>query len=63
MIRVREKGRAVHNFIEKYDLSNIYSIDIVECCKAGYNSVLLAPKDLAFAKKYKRIIFRTKKCV
>ncbi|MBE7082235.1 MAG: single-stranded-DNA-specific exonuclease RecJ [Clostridiales bacterium] len=45
------------NFINTYDLGNIFSIKISECCSAGYNSVLLAPKDLSFAKKYNQIIF------
>lgn len=45
------------DFVNTYDLTNIYSLNIVESCSAGYNSVLLAPKNLTFAKKYKRIIF------
>lgn len=49
--------KTYENFINKYDLSNIYSINIVDCCSSGYNSVLLAPKDLSFAKKYNRIVF------
>lgn len=48
---------AYENFINTYDLSNIYSLNVVDCCSSGYNSVLLAPKDLSFAKKYKRIVF------
>lgn len=44
-------------FINKFDLSNIYSIDIVDACSAGYNSVILSPVDLSFAKKYSKIIF------
>ena len=49
--------KAYNNFIEKYDLSNIYSINIVDSCSAGFNAVLLAPKDIIFCKKYDRIIF------
>lgn len=44
------------HFVEKYDLTNIYSLSISDCDMAGYNGVLLAPKDLSFAKKYKRIV-------
>ncbi|MBE7074493.1 MAG: single-stranded-DNA-specific exonuclease RecJ [Clostridiales bacterium] len=45
------------NFINKFDLSNIYTVNIVDACMAGFNSILLAPKDLNFANKYNKIIF------
>lgn len=48
---------AYNEFIKTYDMSNIYSVNIVDVCSAGYNSILLAPKDLSFAKKYKKVIF------
>ena len=48
---------AYDEFVNKYDLTNIFSVNIVDPCKAGYNGVLLAPKTLNYAKKYKRIIF------
>ena len=44
-------------FINTYDLSNIYSINIVDAGLAGYNGVLLAPKNISFAHRYKRIVF------
>lgn len=49
--------KTFNNFIEKYDLTNIYSINIVDSCRAGYNALLLAPKDISFAKKYEKIVF------
>lgn len=54
---IANKLDTYHNFINTYNLENIYSIKIVDECSSGYNSVLLAPKSLDFAKKYKRIIF------
>ena len=44
-------------FTQKYDMSNIYSFNISQFDPAGFNSVLLAPSDISFAKKYKRIVF------
>lgn len=49
--------RAYEDFINTYDLTNIHSVKLVDACSSGYNSVLLAPKDISFAKRYKRIIF------
>ena len=49
--------KAYDAFIEKYDLSNIYSVNIVDTCFAGFNAVLLAPNNIDFAKKYEKIIF------
>ena len=46
-----------NNFINTYDLTNIYSINLVDTCSAGFNGVLLAPKELSFAKKYNKIVF------
>lgn len=49
--------KSYEKFINTYDLSNIYSVNVVECDSSGYNGVLLTPKDLSFTKKYKRIVF------
>ncbi len=49
--------KAYNWFINKFDLSNIYSVDIVDACSAGFNSVILAPVDITFAKKYSKIVF------
>ncbi|MCI7002935.1 MAG: single-stranded-DNA-specific exonuclease RecJ [Clostridia bacterium] len=49
--------KAYNDFIQKYDLTNIYSVNIVDVCSAGFNAVLLAPVDISFANKYERIVF------
>ena len=49
--------KAYNTFIEKYDLTNIYSVNIVDADPTGFNSVLLAPKDISFAKRYSKIVF------
>ena len=54
---IANTAQAYNIFIDTYDTTNIYSINIVECSPSGHNSVLLAPKDLSFAKKYKKIVF------
>ncbi len=46
-----------NKFISTYDMSNIYSVDITDSCVAGYNSVLLAPKNISFATNFNRIVF------
>ena len=49
--------KTYNSFIEKYDMGNIYSYDIINHNNAGYNSLLLAPKNVDFARKYSKIIF------
>lgn len=44
-------------FVKKYDLSNIYSLNIVDACNTGFNSITLAPNGINYARKYNRIIF------
>lgn len=44
-------------FINNYDLKNIYEINFLECFDTGFNALNLCPKNIDFAKSYKKIIF------
>ncbi|MBQ8908968.1 MAG: single-stranded-DNA-specific exonuclease RecJ [Clostridia bacterium] len=45
------------DFCKNYNIKDIYHFGIYEGNEIGYNSVLLSPKGLAWAKNFKRIIF------
>ena len=45
------------NFIQTYNTSNIYEIDILNKISTGFNSLILCPTNLDFAKNCKRIVF------
>ena len=45
------------NFINHYDLSNIFEVSILHGEGTGFNALLLCPTDLNFVKNYKKIIF------
>lgn len=44
-------------FINTYDVSNIFDIDILNKVSTGFNSLILSPTDLEFVKHYQKIIF------
>ena len=44
-------------FCKNYDTKNIYNFGIYEDSAIGYNSVLLSPKGIEWAKNYSKIIF------
>lgn len=44
-------------FINNYDISNIFDVDILNKVATGFNSLVLCPTDLEFAKNCQKIVF------
>lgn len=45
------------DFINSYDLSNVYEINFLGINVTGFNAINLCPNDINFANNYKKIIF------
>lgn len=46
-----------NKFLSTYDLTSIYSLDVVGANASGYNCVLLAPNEISFARRFGKVIF------
>ena len=44
-------------FLQDYDLKNIYDINFLECRATGFNTLNLSPIDINFVNSYKKIVF------